>query len=184
MQPADPEHIQSIVRRASAGDPDAFAELYTAYFTPLYRYIYFRVSDKADADDLTQEVFLKAYASFSSYVSKTESPLSYFYTIARNQIIDHYRKKKAVSIPEEVLQAITDARDSVEEEFARKEEQTNSQKKLTHLISTLPTDQQDAIVFRYINGLPNKEISVIVGKSEMALRQLQSRGLRALRKLA
>jgi RNA polymerase sigma-70 factor (ECF subfamily) len=177
MNEADPENIADIVRRAQLGDSGAFAALYTAYFTPLYRYIFTRVSDKADADDLTQEVFLKAYTSFSRYVVRGESPLPYFYTIARNSIIDHYRKKKALVADEEVLSTIADISDSAEETAAKREEH----EAILRGIATLPSDQQDALILRFTEGLSTNEIATILEKSEMAVRQLQSRGLRSLK---
>jgi RNA polymerase sigma-70 factor (ECF subfamily) len=179
MNSADPKNIVDIVRRASLGDAEAFGVLYESYFTEVYRYIYFRIPDKVDADDLTQEVFLKAYRSFGSYVPSGESPLPYFYTIARNSIIDHYRKKKTVIVEEEFLQGIPDHATSAEERFADKEELGALQMHLR----MLPSDQQEAIILRFINTLSNKEIAVSMGKSEMAIRQLQSRGIRTLRNL-
>jgi RNA polymerase sigma-70 factor (ECF subfamily) len=178
MQAAEPEDIQENVRRARLGDSDAFAQLYTLYFTPLYRYVYFRVTNKADADDLTQEVFLKAYTSFQNYVPSSESPLPYFYTIARNMVIDHYRKKKTLVLNEDTLHQVPDtATASPEDEAATKEEYLLIQTHVTYL----PEDQQDALVLRFINGLSNKEIARVMKKSEVAVRQLQSRGLRSLR---
>jgi RNA polymerase sigma-70 factor (ECF subfamily) len=179
MNSADPENIVAIVRRASLGDAEAFGVLYEAYFTKLYRYIYFRVSDKADADDLVQDVFVKAYRSFSTYTPSGTSALPFFYTIARNSIIDHYRKKKSVVVEDEILQEIPDHGVSAEEKFAEKEELQALQEHLRKL----PADQQEAIVLHYINTLSNKEIAISMGKSEMAIRQLQSRGIRTLRNL-
>ena len=190
MHAADPENNDDLVQRAREGDSDAFAELYSAYFTPLYRYLYFRVQDKADADDLTQEVFLKAYASFKNFLpmvnttdtvpsaNTAKSPLPYFYTIARNRLIDHYRKKKSVTLEDEVMQAIPDTTDSLEEAAAKNQEYEHIRKRITEL----PPDQQDALVLRFINGLSTEEVAKVLGKKEDAVRQLQSRGLRALKK--
>jgi RNA polymerase sigma-70 factor (ECF subfamily) len=178
MQSAEPEYIQDLVRRARLGDSDAFGQLYTVYFTPLYRYVYFRVSDKEVANDLTQEVFLRAYASFEKYASSTVSPLPYFYTIARNSVIDYYRKKKTLSLDEDSIGQIEDTDSpSPEDESALKEEY---QHVLSHM-SKLSQDQQDVIVLRFINGLSTKEIAKMIKRSEASVRQLQSRGLRVLR---
>ena len=179
MNEADPENIEDIIRRARLGDSEAFAVLYESYFTPLYRYICFRVSDKEDADDLTQEVFLKAYASFPRYISSGGSPLAYFYTIARNSIIDHHRKKKTVIADEDIFNNIPDDAESAEMQAAKKEDYENLRQK----IAQLPQDQQDAIVLRFIDGLSTQEIATMLGKSEVAIRQLQSRGLRSLRNM-
>ncbi len=177
MNEADPKHIEELIRRARLGDSEAFSVLYEAYFTPLYRYVYFRVSDESDAADLTQETFLKAYQSFPRYVSSGRSPLAFFYTVARNCIIDHYRKKKTVRADDEVFDSIPDEAMSAEVAAAMKEDGRSLREK----IALLPQDQQDAIVLRFIDGLPSAEIATIMGKSEVAVRQMQSRGLRVLR---
>jgi RNA polymerase sigma-70 factor, ECF subfamily len=177
MHEADPENIADIVRRARLGDSAAFTVLYESYVTPLYRYIRSRVSEKADAEDLTQDVFLKAYTSFPRYVTTNDSPLPYFYTIARNSIIDHYRKKKSVVADEDVLGALPDTDDSPEEIAAKREDQTAA----LRLIKTLPNDQQDALILRFVEGLPTEKIAMMMGKSEAAIRQMQSRGLRSLK---
>jgi RNA polymerase sigma-70 factor (ECF subfamily) len=177
MNKADSENIEDIVRRARMGDPGAFGVLYELYFTPLYRYIYFRVPDKADADDLTQDIFLKVHASFSRYVSSGGSPLAYFYTIARNSIIDHHRKKKTLRAEDGVFDAIPDDAENAEERAVRNEEYEVLRKKIIQL----PPDQQDAITLRFIDGLSTQEVASIMRKSEVAVRQIQSRGLKSLR---
>lgn len=179
MNLTDTSAIQEAVRRARLGDTEAFGELYATFFVPLYRYIYFRVSEKEDANDLAQDVFLKAYASFQNYVPSHESPLPYFYTIARNSIIDYYRKKKVPTLEDEVMQAIPDTTPSVEDEAMMHEDFALIERQL----SQLSPDQQDALILKYLNGRTNTEIAKMMGKSEAAIRQLQSRGLKALREL-
>jgi RNA polymerase sigma-70 factor, ECF subfamily len=180
MNKADPEDIEDIIRRARLGDAEAFGVLYQHYFTPLYRYIYFRIAEKADTDDLTQEIFLKAYESFSRYTYSGASPLAYFYAIARNMIIDHHRKKKAVLLDDEVWDAVADDTQSIEAKAAEKEDGEELRKRL----AVLPEGEREAVTLKFINGLSNKEISVILGKSEAAVRQLQSRGLRAIKTMS
>ncbi|MFZ1075578.1 MAG: RNA polymerase sigma factor [Minisyncoccia bacterium] len=179
MHPADPDNIEEIIGRARLGDAEAFAALYTAYFTPLYRYIYFRVTDKSDVDDLTQEAFLKAYVSFPRYTHSGGSPLAYLYTIARHGVIDYYRKRKMPVADEGVLEGIRDDADTAEEAAIQRDENDM----LRRCIAKLPQEQQDTVVLRFIEGFSTREIAVMLKKNETAVRQLQSRGLRALRKL-
>jgi len=178
MKETGQDNIEEVVRRAKDGDNEAFAWLYESYFAPLYRYVYFRVGSKTDAEDLTQEVFVKGYVSFGKYSYSGTSPLAYFYTIARNAIIDFRRKKKILILDDDEMLDVPDAADSPLEVSAKGEESEMVRQK----ISLLPEDQQDAIVLRYIDGLPNKEISELLGKSEESVRQLQSRGIKTLRK--
>src|SRR5262249_52813544 len=85
-----PKELMSL---AASGDREAFGVLYAQYFTPIYRYIYVRVKTAEIANDLAQTVFLKVFER-ASEIEAPENPLSYFYTVARNLVIDHWRKKK------------------------------------------------------------------------------------------
>jgi RNA polymerase sigma-70 factor (ECF subfamily) len=178
MNGSDSEFLKDIVEKAKAGDSEAFSYLYKTYVTPLYRYIYFRVGGKAEAEDLTQDVFVKAYTSFGSYTYIGTSPLAYFYTIARNAVIDYRRKKKfLITDEEDALLEVADTSDSPEEEAIKSE---FAQEIRLH-IAELSEDQQDVITLRFIESLSTKEVSEILGKSEESVRQLQSRSLRALK---
>jgi RNA polymerase sigma-70 factor, ECF subfamily len=177
MNMVNSETIETIVQRARLGDKEAFGVLYTTYFTPLYRYMYFRVKNKLDADDLTQEVFLKAYAAFPRYTYAGGSPLAYFYTIARNLLIDHYRKKTVPVADEGAAEKLRDDTPGAEALAIQKEEYERVR---AHMM-VLPEDQQEALTLRFIEELSTQEIAALMEKNEAAVRQLQSRGLRTLR---
>lgn len=168
-----------LIEAAKRGDRRAFDRIYELYFTPVYRYIFLRVKDKSEVELLAQDVFIKVYKSLGTYELKTSSPLSYFFTIARNTIIDYWRKNRhQVSFgKEDIMLQLPDKEPSPSE---------NSEKRLMseHLlraINKLSHEQREAIVLKYFNSVPNKDIAQAMGKSEEAVRQLQSRGLRALR---
>ena len=175
--------IIEIINRAKAGDPQAFSRLYNLYYTPVYKYIYFRIGKSRDdsAEDITQDVFLKAYTSFASYSYTGKSLLAYLYTIARNTLIDRGRKKKIQLVEldseDSTLEQIPDTANGPSDQYAKKEESED----LRAHICLLSPDQQDVIILRFIEELTTKEISETLGKSEEAVRQLQSKGLRALR---
>ena len=78
-----------LMELAKGGDSEAFGHIYHLYLTPVYRFIYFRLRNKEEAEDLTQTVFLKVYQSIHAFQVKNQSPLAYFLTIARNTVIDH-----------------------------------------------------------------------------------------------
>ena len=171
------QHVAGIIERAKHGDHDAFSWLYTTYFTQVYRYAYYRTGSAADAEDITQSVFLRAYESIGRYSHRGISPLAYFYTIARNAVIDHRRKKQVGVMPDEQLSTVVDSRDSPEENASRGYEGEYVRSK----IRLLPEEQQEVVTLKFINELSNAEIAAILNKSEDAVRQLQSRGLRSLR---
>jgi RNA polymerase sigma-70 factor, ECF subfamily len=173
------ENLKKLVERAKKGDQGAFGEIYGLYFSPLYKFVYFRVGNKADTDDIVQETFLKAIRAFSGYSYRGISPLSYFYTIARNTIIDSYRKENLGNVVsfDTDFNDLVDESDSPEEKLSKQEEIRLIKRSLANL-----TDgEKEILTLKFLSGLSNKEISIILNKSEEALWQLQSRGLRHLR---
>lgn len=168
---------KELIDRAKRGDDQAFGALYSLYYVPVFRYIYFRVKNKEEAEDIAQIVFVKAYGAIGRYVERGKDPLAYFFTIARTTIIDYWRKKKPLSLEEleyDPPASSTPYDNALQEEAKRL---------VTRYVEHLSDDQKDAIVMKFIHGLSNAEISQVLKKSEVAIRQLQSRGLRALRAL-
>jgi RNA polymerase sigma-70 factor (ECF subfamily) len=177
MSASNPNELKNIVEKAKSGNMDAFSYLYETYFMPLYRYVYFRVGNKEDAEDLTQDIFVKIYLSFLRYSDSGKSPLAYFYTIARNTVID-YRRKKKILVADDEFFTLADSADTPLEEAMKKE----NADMVRAGIARLPESEQDVVVLRFMSDLSTKEIASTLGKSEEAVRQLQSRGLQSLRK--
>ncbi len=168
---------KELMRLAKDGDAEAFSRLYELYFAPIFRYIYMRTKIKDEAEDLTQEVFLKVFKSISAFQEKNQSPLAYFFTIARNIVIDHWRKKKEILIDEEIANKIPDDKRSPQDLI----EQNETAVAIRQAIGNLTEEQQDVIIMKFINDLSNREIAKLLGKSEEAIRQLQYRALKTLR---
>ena len=161
--------------------PERFEELYERFFTPVFRYVLLRVKNRAEAEDLAQTVFMKAYqANPPGKAGKTgpELSLNYFFTVARNTVIDHWRKKKEVVVddPDEVFENIPDTEDP-EDDAMRGESRTAVREALEHVSAS----EQEVLILKFMNELSTKEIAQLLGKTEVAVRQSQSRGLKALR---
>lgn len=169
--------MQAVIQMAIKGDKEAFGVLYDEYFSPIYRYIFFRVSSKEEAEQLTQDVFMKAFRAFGRYEVQVNTPLPYFYTIAKHSVIDWQKKKKTVTVDEEVFQNIPDDQAAPSEGSVKQEELIALKKSL----SQLPDDQREALELKFFHELSGREAAGVMGKSEEAVRQLQSRGLKALR---
>lgn len=88
------EDEAELVLRAMKGDGAIFGFLYERYLGPIYRYIYFRVGNAADAEDLTEQVFLNAWEALPTFKPHSNRFLHWLYTIARNLTIDHHRRQK------------------------------------------------------------------------------------------
>src|SRR5512136_1829425 len=92
---------ESLVRRAQQHDPEAFSRLYEAYFDRIYRYIVLRIRNETEAEDMTQQVFMKMLQSIYSYKMQGVPFSSWLYRIAHNQVVDFLRqqnKKSTVDI--------------------------------------------------------------------------------------
>jgi RNA polymerase sigma-70 factor (ECF subfamily) len=172
------ENLKSLILQAKEGNSSAFEEIYRNYYTPLFRYILTRIKDKAEAEDMTQVVFMKIWKSIASWNIEHTSPLSFFFTVARNTLIDHFRKNSNKEIvSDEIVYNLSLSKDSGEDiskEREMKEEMRSS-------ILKLSGDQQEIIILYYMNDLTYKEISEMIGKQEDAIRQLHSRAIKKLR---
>ena len=154
---------------------EAYETLYIRLYTPIYRYLYFRLRDQEIAEDLTHDVFVQIYTAQVIFDSE-EHERRFFFTSARNRLIDYLRKKKDLPLDEGVAESIPDSVQS--DDGAQRREDTNL---ITKLLSTLPEDQYTVLVLRYIDDKTTREIADSMDKSEEAVRQIQSRALKTLR---
>jgi RNA polymerase sigma-70 factor (ECF subfamily) len=167
--------IVNLVLKAISGDIEAFGELYTSHVTKIYRYVYYRVYSKELAEDITQEVFLKAWKSIGSCKGKEKTFSSWLYRITHNLIIDKLRKKQMQSSREaELPEDIRDTTDRMEISL--------EQRDLLKVIEILPSNQRQVIIMKFIEEMDNREIAESLGKSTGAVRILQMRALETLRK--
>src|SRR3989344_1375331 len=174
-----PEELKQLVQQAKDGDSTAFSALYEQYITPIFRFVFFRVRTKEDAEDLTQHVFLKAWSALPEFGHEGKSFAAWLYRIARNTTIDYWRKKKPLSLDpsSSAFQNKQDKGLSPLETANQKEEAEHIRKAL-HILNE---DQQTILTLKFIEDLSNKEIAHVTGKTEGAIRQIQSRALKALR---
>jgi RNA polymerase sigma-70 factor (ECF subfamily) len=163
-----------LVQRAKSGDSEAFAQLYDAYIARVYRYVYFRVTDDHAAEDLTSQVFLKAWENLDRYQTGSSPFVAWLYTIARNLVIDYYRTKKEL-VPLEDVHTLTSHETPVEEVEARFDLQA-----MRDALQFLTEEQQQVLILKFIAGLPNENIAKIMNKREGAVRALQMRALQTM----
>jgi len=166
-----------LVRKAKSGDSDAFARIYDAYVERVYRYIYFRVTDDAAAEDLTSQVFLKAWESLDRYQIGSSPYIAWLYTIARNLVIDHYRTNKETVNLEDAVHLTADGPSPDDEVQGRFELQA-----MRDALQFLTDEQQQVLILRFIAGLPTENVAEIMEKREGAIRALQMRALQTLSK--
>ena len=176
QQSASFDNEEDLVRRAIQGDSDAFGVLYTTHLKPIYRYIYYRVGDILEAEDLTEDVFIKAWEALPGYQIKAHPFKSWLYRIAHNLIVDFHRKKRPISMAEPEVYNNSSHLPSIEKAV----ETWENAETLAEAVKSLNPEQQQVILLRFVEGLSHQEVGVIIGKSEASSRVIQHRALAAL----
>ena len=168
--------VDVLVQKAKAGDAEAFGRLYDMHVERVYRHIYYRIGSVADTEDLTQQVFLKAWQAIPRY-KKTGSPfIAWLMTISHNLVVDFYRAKKdKVRLPDGV---VAEDPESSPEVMAQAH---FDQERLRMAIAQLRGDQQRVVLMRFIEGFSFAETADSLGKSEGATRVILHRALKKLR---
>ncbi len=167
--------ISKLVEGAANGDFEAFGELYSIYLDRIYRYIFYQVRDKMTAEDLTEEIFVKAWKALGGYQRNSPTFTAWLYRIAHNHVVDYFRtRRQHQSLDEEMPVATDSPEQEVEEKIMQQE--------LAEAISYLPPQQRQVIILKFIEEMDNREIAQIMRKSEGAIRVMQMRALLALRK--
>ncbi|MFA5386093.1 MAG: sigma-70 family RNA polymerase sigma factor [Candidatus Paceibacterota bacterium] len=172
------DNEQNIIEKAIHGDEKAFGLLYSHYQPQIYRFIYIKLSKREEAEDLTHQVFLKAWQSIERFTYQKLPLSSWLYRIARNQVIDVYRTQKIELDIEEVPEIASEDK-KVEDKIDLDEEV----KKIRTAIRQLNPDQQDVIIMRYIEELSPQEIALALKKTPTAVRIIQHRALKSLRNI-
>ena len=169
---------QSLVLEAQKGNPEAFGELYDRHFDRIYKYISFKVWNQLEAEDLTQQVFLKAFESIGSYKCRELPFSSWLYRIAHNQVIDYVRKRnRTVQVP------LDETREAGGDSPAEIAEQKIMLEKIKAASEHLTEAQREVISLRFTSELPIAEVAKIMNKNEGAVKALQHSALAALRRL-
>lgn len=169
---------RQLVLQAQDGDAEAFGRIYDGYVERIYRFVFFRVDDQQTAEDLTSQVFLKAWSNLDRFEFTRTPYIAWLYTIAHNTVIDHYRTRKVTTALEDVQLSQPDDAEAVENQI----DLTVEMKTIKAAMQSLTEDQQQVLHLRFIEGMSNTEIAQQLGKREGAIRALQMRGLQALAK--
>jgi RNA polymerase sigma-70 factor (ECF subfamily) len=161
-------------------DPDAFAKIYDLYATRIHRFVYFKVSSEEEAQDITADVFLKAWQYLLDEQGKEVRHLSaLLYSIARNKVIDLYRSRAL----RDTLPLSDDAEDLIADERmdqSKTEARLDSEMLEKHLRS-LKDEYREVLVLKYLDELNTSEIAKILGKQAGNVRVLLHRATEALR---
>jgi RNA polymerase sigma-70 factor, ECF subfamily len=163
--------VQLAIARAKEGDRDAVRLLYIRYSDNVYGYVRSIVRDEKDAEDLTQQVFMKLMLVIGKYTDCGVPFSGWLLRLSRNVALDHLRRHRP--IPTEDVLAIDDKR-SADGGAERSGD-------FYAALDTLPDEQRNVMIMRHIVGLSPPEIAEQMGRSESSIHGLHHRGRRALK---
>ena len=169
---------QSLVRQSRA-DARAFGVLYDHYFPRVYNYVYFRVQERATADDLVSNIFLRALDRLDTYQEKRGAFGVWLFRIAHNVIIDHYRRAARPSpLPLEQAEHRTANALSPEQCLAQRQET----EALLAGVARLSDREQEIIGLKFGGGLTNRKIAALLGLKENHVAVILYRAVAKLRR--
>lgn len=172
-------------------DPEVFGKLYDIYVDKIYRFVYFKVSSKEEAEDITAEVFLKTWQYINEMGAEAIDNLrAFLYQAARNAVIDFYRTRGLRGLKEESIH-----RDELREEqlkidiadpkqdLLEKMQLSSDIEEIKKALQKLREEYREVIILRFIEELSVKETASILGKTEGAVRVLLHRAIASLREV-
>lgn len=165
-----------LITLAQRGDTDAFGRLYERYVEQIFRYVRARVSDDRDAEDLTESVFVRSYEALENYEERGYPYSSFLYQVARNVLVDHYRRHDENQSLDSV-EPLPGNTPDLEQKIVEQEQVGRIQEALAEL----PPDYQEVIRLRVMLSLPTATAAAWLDRSEGAVRVLLYRALKALR---
>ena len=159
------------------GMEQLFLKLYEEYASPIFRHCYFRVSSRELAEDLTQESYMRVW-NYLREGNTIDNPKAFLYRIAENLIVDHYRKKKEIS-----LEALAEAgfnpvggnEDPILDYAAGRQAR--------EAIEELPPAHREILVLRYVDDLSIRDIALVIGQSENVVSVRIHRGIQKLKEI-
>ncbi|HVE93034.1 MAG TPA: RNA polymerase sigma factor [Actinomycetota bacterium] len=168
-----------LVQQAKAGDSDAFAALFRATLSIVFNFLYGRSKDRALAEDLASETFLKAMKAIGGFEGTSRDFLSWVLRIGRNQFLDHVKSGRVrwESVVEEMPASVA-ASNPEREALGRIEGE-----QLRRALKQLTPEQQEVLSLRFLQDLPIADVAAIVGREQGAVKAMQFRALRSLAKV-
>ena len=163
------------LNKAKDGDLKSIEKICLATWEPLYHFIYFKVQNREEAEDITQETYVKTLTYLQEHKAPVENFLGFIKTVALNVLRDRWRQKKRRGIP-------VNFEEINPEEMASQDHQkaVTQRLQLEDALAKLSQDQRDVLELRINKGYSVAETAKLVGKTEAAVRTSQYRALQAL----
>lgn len=165
----------NLIKRAQAGDLEAFEALYEQHYTAVYTYIYYRVGHRPTAEDLAGDVFEKMVTKINSWQPRGKPFIAWLYTIAGNIVRNHVKRENYVEW-HPLNHQDADHGESVMAQISKKLQT----EQLVQALHQLTEDQRQVIVCRFLKGDSISAVATALGKTETGIKALQRRALQAL----
>jgi RNA polymerase sigma-70 factor (ECF subfamily) len=172
------EDVRALVARAKQGDREAFEKLYLLHFDRIYSYLQMSVTNKHDAEDLTNQTFVKMIESIDRFEWRQVPISAWLFRIAHNLAMDHFRSRRRWQPDEEPPEPVGSEERSAEEQALS----AMGQRSMLEMIEGLSHDQQQVLTLKFVFDFSNAEVGTILGKSEGAIKSLQHRALGSLQR--
>jgi RNA polymerase sigma-70 factor (ECF subfamily) len=170
--------VRRLVERAQKGDREALEELYLIHFDRIYSYLQMTVGNRHDAEDLTNQTFVKMLERIGSFEWRKVPISAWLFRIAHNLAMDHFRAHRRWQPEEETPEPADSAELSAEEEAM----QSIGRQSMLEMIEGLSPDQQQVLTLKFVFNFPNGDVATILGKTEGAVKSLQHRALASLQR--
>ncbi len=173
------EAFDPLLRAAQAGSAWALERLYADLAPAVFGYL--RAQGAPDADDLTNEVFERAFTRIGTFTGTEALFRSWVFTIAHHRLVDDRRRaaRRPRSDPARAVEAMAIPGGDVEDEALRR----MSDERVRRLCDRLAPDQRDVLLLRVVGGLSIEQAAEALGKSPGAVKALQHRAVATLRRL-
>jgi RNA polymerase sigma-70 factor, ECF subfamily len=175
---AETGEVGTLVERAKEGDREAFEELYLLQFDRIYGYLQLSVGNRHDAEDLTNQTFVKMIESIDRFEWRKVPLSAWLFRIAHNLAMDHFRSRRRWQPEEEPPEPPGSEGRSAEDEALH----TIGRESMFERIESLSEDQKQVLTLKFVFDFSNAEVGTILGKSEGAVKSLQHRALGSLRR--
>ncbi|MGH3051780.1 MAG: sigma-70 family RNA polymerase sigma factor [Gaiellaceae bacterium] len=171
-------HARQLVERAQGGDRLALEELYLMHFDRIYSYLHMSVGNRHDAEDLTNQTFVKMLEAIDRFQWRKVPLSAWLFRIAHNLAMDHFRAHRRWQPEEEPPEPEHLAEQSAEEAALH----SIGDRSMLEMIESLSVDQQQVLTLKFVFGFSNVEVATILGKTEGAVKSLQHRALASLQR--
>jgi len=178
-QPKPSGRISGLVSMAKSGQGEAFGLLYEEYVERVYRYVYVRTGRVEEAEDLTQEVFLRALNSIDAYRDHGKPFSAWLMRIARNEVAS-FQRRSGRRPQTELTEEIEDRHNG---DIVETTERVMALEDLRVAVGQLPEAQRDVITLRFAAGLSVADTAKALGKRENNVKVLQHKGMQKLQVL-